>query len=440
MTTRVKRNYYPRVMGFFIPAIIGLIVIYNRKATLYSIDSLLFVLVGFGWPHLAYLYAKKSKNLIRSEFQNMMADSFFVGMFISLMSFSLFPSVAALSQIFINNFSIGGAKLFLKSLIFLILGYVVFLPLSGFQIITQTSTLVSVLSIFQILIYVSFVGIVIHIQTTKLIRLRRTIAEKNVELESEKNKLQLKNEFFEHEISLARKIQEQLIPSEQKYKFLFSLYKPMEDVGGDFYDFIEFEESNNIGIFVSDVSGHGVPAALITSMIKTIILQGDRRIYDPAALLLYMNKILETQTAGNFVTAFYGIYNPDDHSLLYSNAGHNQPYIISSEKVTQIQGGKNTAVAMFSNNMLASASKKFENYEETLDVGSKLLLYTDGLVEARPIDGDTFFEHANMEKFFIENSNHPCKKFIENLLKELTLFRKTESFDDDICLICLDIQ
>ena len=213
----------------------------------------------------------------------------------------------------------------------------------------------------------------------------------------------------------------------------------MEEVGGDFYDFITFADSKKIGVFLSDVSGHGVPAAFITSMIKTILLQAGSRLGDPAALLLYMNGVLRGQTAGNFVTAFYGIYNPDTRSLLYSNAGHNQPYVINRDRVFQLQGGKNTAIAMFPNNMLARANKKFSNHEDFLESGSKLLLYTDGLVEARPVGGDMFFEYASMEQVFHENYSKPCGLFLEDLMKELMVFRNSEYFDDDICLICMDI-
>lgn len=259
------------------------------------------------------------------------------------------------------------------------------------------------------------------------------------ELEVERNKLHDRNKTMEHEIALARKIQDKLIPEKVPIPFISAVYEPMEEVGGDFYDFIEFNDSNNIGIFLSDVSGHGVPAAFITSMIKTIILQAGDRVYDPAKFLFYMNEVLQSQTAGNFVTAFYCIYNPDENSIYYANAGHNQPYVISQNNVTQLQKGKNTAIAMFPNHMLAKANKKFENHKDIIEPGSKLLLYTDGLVEARPRGKDTFFEYANMEQVFKDYHQFPCDVFLGKLMEELTAFRGSDQFEDDICLICLDI-
>ncbi|MFC1669537.1 PP2C family protein-serine/threonine phosphatase [Spirochaetota bacterium] len=266
------------------------------------------------------------------------------------------------------------------------------------------------------------------------------VKERTKELQVERNKLHERNIVMETEIALARKIQEKLIPEKNPAPYISFVYAPMEKVGGDFYDFIEFEDSKNIGIFLSDVSGHGVPAAFITSMIKTILLQSGSRLHDPAGLFQYMNQVLQSQTAGNFVTAFYCIYNPVDRSITYSNAGHNQPYIITRDGVKQLQGGRNTAIAMFPNDMQDRLNLRYENYTEILPVGSKLLLNTDGLEEAQPIDSDMFFQYAYMKKFFIKHSNIPCDMFLHKLMKELIVFRKSENFEDDICMICMDIS
>lgn len=266
------------------------------------------------------------------------------------------------------------------------------------------------------------------------------LEEKTAELQNERNKLKQRNESIEMELSLARKIQDQLIPAEQGSDYVYSFYKPMDQVGGDFTDFIRFTNSDNLGIFVSDVSGHGVPAAFITSMIKTTILQSGNRVEDPAALLLYMNEMLQNQTAGNFITAFYGIYDPHTRTLRYANAGHPQPYVITAKGVVQLQEGKNTALAMFSNNMLERSNKTYVNYEETLPTGSKLLLYTDGLIEARPLDDrDIFFEYADMLGVLLQHKKETCRSFINIVYRKLVDFRGSDSFDDDVCMICLDV-
>jgi serine phosphatase RsbU (regulator of sigma subunit) len=342
----------------------------------------------------------------------------YIAFFFAFFSFILFYSYFKYSNTYIN-------------LIFLLLIIIIYITTSiiGSHIfhyyISISLELIISLCFFPSAIIISYYFNIIKYQ-------RNEINNARIEITSNHNKI-LK------EIFLAKKIQNQLIPSYRPTEYIYSLYKPMSAVGGDFYDFFKFNNSNKIGIFISDVSGHGVSAAFITSMLKTILLQAQSLIHNPAELLLHINEVLQGQIANNFVTAFYGIYDPDNKSLLYSNAGHNQPYIITSDKVDQLQGGKNTAIAMFSNNMLAKVNKNFKNYEEKFKIGCKILFYTDGLVEARPVDEDIYFEYAHMNQIFMNNYNLPCDMFINSLMKELSTFRKSDNYEDDICLICLDV-
>lgn len=271
--------------------------------------------------------------------------------------------------------------------------------------------------------------------------LESIVLERTKILEEERKRLLLYYNKISYDLSIAKKIQDQLIPKPDPIEYIYSIYKPMEHVGGDFYDFITFENSKEIGIFISDVSGHGVPAALITSMIKTTLLQSGKRKENPAELLQYINDVLKNYTGGHFITAFYCIYNPETRELTYSNAGHYQPFIITEDHITQLQGGSNTAIAMFSNNFLMKHNKQYLNYTEKLPQKSKLLLFTDGLTEACSInDGDRYFEYANMLDIFKENLCLPCKQFTENLFNKLIEFRGTDSFEDDVCIVCLDVN
>ena len=320
--------------------------------------------------------------------------------------------------------------------------------INGFQYISNISPIASFLSLFYIVFYASNVGYLAYRQANKLISLKRIIEKQNNELQISmkkieyfNNELKSKYRIMEHEIFLAKKIQDQLIPKINPTDYIYSLYKPMIEVGGDLYDFIKFRDSNKIGIFISDVSGHGVPAAFITSMIKTTILQSGNRKENPAELMNYINDVLQNQTGGNFITAFYCIFNPADMSILYSNAGHPQPYLITDSGVSLLKKGNNTALAMFPNNYLSKRNKAYVNFKETLSINSKLLLFTDGLTEATPINNrDLFFEYSNINEIFIKNINLPCDTFIENIYKRLIEFRGADSFDDDVCLVCLDVK
>jgi sigma-B regulation protein RsbU (phosphoserine phosphatase) len=223
------------------------------------------------------------------------------------------------------------------------------------------------------------------------------------------------------------------------FDFISSLYKPMQHVGGDFFDLVSFDDSDNVGIFLSDVSGHGVTAACINSMIQTIILNAGKRRRDPARLISYINKVLQNQTGGNFVTIFYGIYNPTERSILYSNAGHNPPFVISRNAIRELSGGKSAPAAILPNRQLARINKCYYNHKTYLPPQSKLLLYTDGLVEAQSGKNNTSFQEAELDQWIMEYKNLSASNFKNKLYSALIQFHGSESFDDDICLICVDI-
>ncbi len=281
---------------------------------------------------------------------------------------------------------------------------------------------------------------IIKIQKIYNESLEKTVQDRTHELKIERNNLKERNEIMENDLKMAKHIHEQLMPVENPAHFIYSLYKPMDMVGGDFYDFIKFHDTNKLGIFLSDVSGHGLAAAFITSMIKTIILQSGDKKLNPAALLNFINEILYDQIGGNFVTAFYGIYDSKTRSLVSSNAGHNPPYIITNEAIMHLKGHKSIPLAIMNNSYLKENNKQYNNTEVILPAGSKILLYTDGFTECQSLNNTgPSFENSNINELLLNNKHHPCDLFITSLYKKLIDFRGNDSFEDDVCLICLDV-
>lgn len=281
---------------------------------------------------------------------------------------------------------------------------------------------------------------VIRLQKIYSESLEKTVQERTLELEVERNNLKERNEILEYDIKMAKHIHEQLMPMDKPEEYIYSLYKPMEMVGGDFYDFIKFRDDDRIGIFISDVSGHGLAAAFITSMIKTIILQSGEKKLNPSELFRFINEILHNQIGGNFVTAFYGIYDTGTRKMIFSNAGHNPPYIITDGSIKPLDGHKTLPLAIMSNSYLETRDKQFQNSEVILPAGSKVLLYTDGLTECRPLNSkEASFEDSIMFDLLSSNKEHPSDIFITNLYKRLIEFRGSDSFEDDVCMICLDV-
>ena len=247
-------------------------------------------------------------------------------------------------------------------------------------------------------------------------------------------------DIMNDELDMARVIQQKLIPESSPEDYIFSIYKPMEAVGGDLLDFIKFGSDRKIGIFMSDVSGHGVPAALITSMIKSSILESRRLASDPAKMLHHLNEVLGNRTDENFVTAFYAVYDRSSRTITYSNAGHHPPAIVLSHSIATLDKAHSIPLAIMSNSELASDGFRYKNSRAILPEKSKLILYTDGLVEAKKMDNRDIDFGEDIYNRMIAIRELSCRDFVETLYEQLIDFRGSESFDDDICLICIDIE
>ncbi|NPV02637.1 MAG: serine/threonine-protein phosphatase [Brevinematales bacterium] len=276
--------------------------------------------------------------------------------------------------------------------------------------------------------------------------LEKKVKDRTNDLEEERNKLKQRNELIENDLSMARRIQSRLIPRLCSFANVAFYYKPMDKVGGDFFDFIKLDDEK-LGIFISDVSGHGVPAALITSMIKSFTFQFAPYIQNPSEFLELLNQSLYNQTDGNFVTAFYGIYDIKKRILSYSNAGHNLPFLIDKKHLINIESIKGgVPLAIFENSQLLEMGKKFADKTLTVKKNSKIIFYTDGLLEATrisEIENDSEipavdFETAELNDLMRANFNLSPTIFIAEIVQNLISFRGCDNFEDDICLICLE--
>ncbi len=266
------------------------------------------------------------------------------------------------------------------------------------------------------------------------------LVEKQKRIEEEKNVMSEWRRDMEIELNMARGIQQHIIPDDNPETFISALFKPMAPLGGDFYDFIRFRENDTIGIFISDVSGHGIPAALITTMIKSLIAGAGGTKINPAQMLMNINETLVKQSGDNFVTAFYGIYNRTDKTIIYSCAGHNPPFLIQNNMVMALDKARSLPLGVYTAQELKGFDKVYINHTEKLPVESKLLFYTDGLTEARSQNMENAFFEERMYKILPHLADGNCRDFIQSLYKELVIFRGSENFEDDVCIVCLDIE
>ncbi|MBP7282522.1 MAG: SpoIIE family protein phosphatase [Leptospiraceae bacterium] len=272
-------------------------------------------------------------------------------------------------------------------------------------------------------------------------RLQNKLNRQRTELETKKNQLEQSYNLLDADLNVAREFQKKLIPEKSPQSFVHYLYHPMMHVGGDFFDFIQFRDSKKIGIFLSDVSGHGVPAAFITSMIKTTILQSGNKKENPAELLKYLNEVLYEQTGGYFITVFYGIYNNVNRQIVFANAGHDWPILIHNGKIETLSGKRSVPIGVFSNQEIKDRKKNYENITKKFPFDSKILFFTDGFSEVRKENGEgKFFEEEEMNRSFLSLNHLTGQTYLKELFQILINFRGSEQFEDDICIISLEVS
>jgi serine phosphatase RsbU (regulator of sigma subunit) len=237
------------------------------------------------------------------------------------------------------------------------------------------------------------------------------------------------------ELETARKIQMSILPRDIPAFAgldIAARYIPMTSVAGDFYDFLIVDEKR-IGILVADVSGHGISAALIASMLKIAFAAQAPHACDPVQVLSGLNQILCGKFEGHYVTAAYVVIDTDAGTLHYAGAGH--PPLVVWEKAS----GKSHCVA--ENGLFLGYFPEAE-YSATkipfLD-GDSVVLYTDGISEMTDASEEQFGE-KRLRLFLDEHHELPASQFTDRLLERLSLWSgraSGEDPDDDITLLAV---
>ncbi len=194
-----------------------------------------------------------------------------------------------------------------------------------------------------------------------------------------------RRERFEQEMRIARLIQQNFLPERTPDRPGWSLdafYQPAREVGGDFYDFIEFDDGR-LGLVVGDVTDKGVPAALVMASTRSVLRAAAQRLVEPHAVLARVNDQLQPDIPENmFVTCLYGVLEPDSGRFRFANAGHNLPCVQTDDGAVEVRATGMPLGLM--------PDMDYEENEVTVDPGRSVLLYSDALPEAHDADGDMF--------------------------------------------------
>lgn len=236
------------------------------------------------------------------------------------------------------------------------------------------------------------------------------------------------------DLDTARNIQSAILPKkfppfpEIKEFEIFAAMEPAKEVGGDLYDFFLLD-NNRVGFVVGDVSGKGVPAAIFMAVSRTLIRATALKGIPPEECLTYVNHLLcHESVASMFVTVFYGVLDYKNGTLIYANAGHNPPYILTKEgelKALELTGG--VALGVVDGIGYKSKTVQIAN-------GDLIYLYTDGVTEAMNKDYELYSEER-LELLIKENCGTSVTDIIKRSLDDIKIHADGEVQSDDITIL-----
>ncbi len=234
---------------------------------------------------------------------------------------------------------------------------------------------------------------------------------------------------IDNELQTAREIQRSLLPStmpEVRGLRFHARYDPATSVAGDLYAFLRVDD-DHIGVLVADVSGHGVPAALIASMVKVAVSSQSRLADDPAAMLQELDRTLRREVRREFVTATYLWFDMSRREVVVTNAGHAPPLLFRSGAFTDL-GEAGVLLGRFAN-----ATRRATRSE--LLAGDRIVAFTDGIIEARNSRDEQFGEERLQE--IIRRASRDAATLAETVFAEVHRWRGDDA--DDLTIVVVDV-
>ncbi len=244
--------------------------------------------------------------------------------------------------------------------------------------------------------------------------------------------MRAERQVLEQQLSLAHDIQSKLTPSELEHGFEVDVavcYEPAMWVGGDYYDVWSLE-NGQIAFVVGDVSGKGLPAAMIMSNLQAALRTTMTFCTQLSTVVEHVNRHLcQYLREDMFVTLFLGLFDPSKNELAYVNSGHILPLIMRPSEYSQPLGkATNPPLGIFEG--------PFEMAVETIQPDTILLVVTDGVTEAGSPDGD-LFEMDRLAKLMADLEVHSAQDLVQAVTKGAADFRQTLPQQDDITVFAL---
>ncbi len=240
----------------------------------------------------------------------------------------------------------------------------------------------------------------------------------------------LERRHLEKELAIARDIQRSFLPKRSPTLPRFDIAGTTvshDEVGGDYYDYIPVSDTR-LGIAIADVSGKGIPAALIMAGFRMSLLAEIRNEFAIRAVMHKVNSLVHESTdRDKFVTAFYGVLDHKNRMLIFSNAGHNPPILWHRDGTIDylVEGG----VAL---GVLPDA--RYEERPIALAPGDVLVLYTDGVSEAESATREQFGEER-IERAIARLADLPAADIVAGIVEDVRAWSRERGLNDDLTLL-----
>jgi len=242
----------------------------------------------------------------------------------------------------------------------------------------------------------------------------------------------LEKKKLEEQIKIAKDVQSSLLPANapeiEGYE-LAGICIPTYDIGGDYYDYIKLDE-NNLAIIIADVSGDGIPAALIMAAFRAMLRNQLKLIKEPAEIMNLLNQqIPEVSRKRDFITAFYGKLNFKEHKFTYTNSGQNPPVLLRANGQMELLEAGGPSL-----NILRDA--EFISSTVNLAAGDQIIFYTDGVTEIFNLEAKEF-GFDKLKKIILRLKDASATKTINEIISTTKNFSGSKLYRDDFTLVVL---
>lgn len=270
---------------------------------------------------------------------------------------------------------------------------------------------------------------------------REKLAEFNARLNDlvkvKTKELQKAHAELDKELEIAGTVQSGLMPTELPDLLsmrIASAYIPAGKVGGDLYDII-LTKDRKVAVVIFDVSGHGVPSALIGAMAKMLFAHHIEKGSTPAEIFTAVNsRLCGYVHTGHYLTAFLGIIDPSNNTMVYSLAGHVRPIVHNPQSGnTRFLKGN----GIFVGHPALESLAKYEDNNVAFGRHDKLLLYTDGITEAMNDTGELYGSNR-LSEAVEKNGGLDTEEFVSAIVSDSKAFRKGAALSDDFTLLCIE--